>query len=217
MTSALYTKGVKKFALNTLKWTAAGGSPFKAVMIDLAQYTPNLTTHEFLSDIPAGARVGTPVALTLIDAADDGVLDANDVTGYVLPGNQAALGAIVIFSDTGTAATSPLLCIIDNIFQVDVAAVAALNATTLVIEDLPVGIASGATLTKVSGSGPTTIVTTALGAAGARSLTVAAVTGAVGAGDVYRYASTGSTLPIAAGATSVNIVWDNGTYKIIQF
>lgn len=216
MTTAVYKKAVKRFALNTLKWAASGGSAVKAVLIDYAAYTPNLSTDEFLSDVPSGARFGTPVALTLIDAADDGILDAADVSGYTLPGTQPTLEGILLFADTGVEATSPLIGIVDNIFQVEISADAAGSATSIKPEDLPAAIASGATLTKVSGSGPTTITTSASGAVGDRSLSVTALTGALTAGAVYSYNASGSTLPIAAGATSVDIAWDNGTYKILQ-
>lgn len=210
MSSNVYKKGVGRFARGEVAWKATGGAAVKAVLIDLDAYTPNFDTHEFLSDIPGGARFGTPVALTLIDGADDGVLDANDVTGYVLPGTQPNLEGVAFFVDTGNPTTSPLLFLIDNRFRVEVADAVAGGATALKIEDLPVAIASGAVLTKISGTGPATITTTASGAAGVRSLSVSALSGAAAAGDVYEYAASGSSLPIAALATSVNLVWEIG-------
>jgi hypothetical protein len=45
---------------------------------------------------------------------------------------------------------------------------------------------------------------------------VTALGSGAGAGDVYKYSASTSSLPIAALATSVNITWDNGTYKIFQ-
>lgn len=216
MTTGLYTKAVRRFARGQIAWLASGGAVVKAVLVDTGAYTPDLAAHEFLSDVPSGARCGTPVALALVDAADDGILDAADVTGYTLPGTQPTLEGILLFVDTGTESTSPLIGWIDNEFRVELAAAAASGATALTTEDLPAPIASGATLTKVSGSGPATITTTASASAGARSSSVSALGAAAAAGDVYRYLASASSLPIAAGATSVNIAWDNGPYKIFQ-
>lgn len=216
MTTSVYKKAVRRFGRAQIAWLAAGGAAVKAVLIDLGAYTPDFDNHEFLSDIPAGARFGVPVALTLIDAADDGILDAADVTGYALPGTQPNLEAVAFFVDSGVAGTSPLIGLIDNRFQVEVADAAGGGATTLKTEDLPVAIASGAVLTKISGSGPATITTTASAAAGARSVSVSALGSGAAAGDVYEYAASGSSLPIAALATSVDLVWDNGPYKLFQ-
>ena len=216
MSSNHYKKGMRRFARGEVAWKASGGAVVKAVLVDLDAYTPDFDAHEFLADVTSGARYGTPVALTLIDAADDGILDAADVSGYVLPGTQPTLEGVLFFVDTGSAATSPLLFLLDNRFRVEVADAAAGGATTLKTEDLPVPIASGAVLTKISGTGPATITTSASGSAGARSLSVSALSGAAAAGDVYEYAASGSSLPIAALATSVNLVWDNGLYKLIQ-
>lgn len=216
MTTGIYKKALRRFTRGEIIWKAAGGSNIKAVLVDTGAYTLDLAAHEFLSDIPGGARFGAPVALTLIDGADDGVLDAADVAAYALPGTQPTLEGIALFVDTGVEATSPLVGWIDNEFSVEVAVAAAGGATTLNTEDLPAAIASGATMTKVSGTGPATITTTASAALGSRSLSVSALGAGAAAGDVYRFTSSVSSLPIAAGAVSVNIQWDNGAYKIAQ-
>ena len=110
MANALYGKGRNKFARGEIHWLAVGGDSIKAVLVDTALYTVQIDTHEFLSDIAAGARlsIGT---LTLIDPAL-GVCDAQDVT---LPGPISATGeAIAIYKDTGVEGTSPLLAYIDT-------------------------------------------------------------------------------------------------------
>ena len=61
MANRMYPKGKiaaysKKFDLLT--------DPVKVVLIDLADYTPNFTTDEFLTIVPVGAIVGTATALT---------------------------------------------------------------------------------------------------------------------------------------------------------
>jgi len=109
MANQLYGKGRNKFARGEIAWKS-GGDTIKAVLVDTGAYTVQIDTHEFLSDIPVGARLSTAI-LTLIDPVL-GICDANDVT---LPGPISTTGeAIVIFKDTGTEGTSPLLVYIDT-------------------------------------------------------------------------------------------------------
>jgi hypothetical protein len=74
-------------------------------------YTVNLSTHEFLSDIPAGARVGISAALGG-KTFSSGVLAANNAFFSGLSG--ASVEAVALFKDTGSPATSPLICYIDS-------------------------------------------------------------------------------------------------------
>ena len=112
MSNAWYDEGLKQFALGNIAWKASGGSTIKAILIDTAFYTYS-AAHANLSDVAGGSRVGTAVALTLIDAAAGGVLDANDVsvTGLSSP---PTVEAIILYKDTGVEATSTLLAYIDT-------------------------------------------------------------------------------------------------------
>lgn len=112
MANAWYDEGLKQFGLGNVLWKAAGGSPIKIFLIDTAFYTYS-AAHANLSDVAAGSRVGAATALTLIDAAAGGVLDANDisVTGLSSP---PTCEAIIVFKDTGVESTSTLLCYIDT-------------------------------------------------------------------------------------------------------
>lgn len=66
----------------------------------------NLSTDQFLSDIPAGARVGT--SPNLVNAsATEGVLDSDDPTIAGITGDTVE--AIVVYMDSGVEGTSPLL------------------------------------------------------------------------------------------------------------
>lgn len=111
MANTWYAKGIKKFGRGEIVWLAAGGSTIKAVLVDLADYALDAPNHEFLSDIPAAARVATGT-LTLIDIADGGILDANDLTFASVSGDQSE--AIVIYKETGAEGTAPLLIYVDN-------------------------------------------------------------------------------------------------------
>ena len=86
---------------DTVKW----------VLVDAADYTLSLSAHTFLSDIPAAARVATSPALANKTAVA-GVADADDVVIAAATGDQAE--ALVLFVDTGNAATSRLILYTDE-------------------------------------------------------------------------------------------------------
>lgn len=82
----------------------------KALLVDLADYTYS-AAHEFLSDVPAGARVATSPALSS-KTLTGGVFDAADVAFTAVTGDQSE--ALILFIDTGSAATSRLLAFLDT-------------------------------------------------------------------------------------------------------
>jgi hypothetical protein len=83
----------------------------KAVLIDLADYTPNFSTHDNLDDVAAGARVGTAQTLTS-KTFTNGAFDAADVTFTTVSGDQSE--AILVYKDTGVESTSRLLLLMDT-------------------------------------------------------------------------------------------------------
>jgi len=80
----------------------------KVAMIDTGTYTYS-ATHEFYDDL--SGVVDTPVALTT-KSTTDGVFDADDVTFSEVTGDTVE--ALVIYKDTGTPSTSPLIAYIDS-------------------------------------------------------------------------------------------------------
>jgi hypothetical protein len=113
MANGFYQMGMKHFAFGDIVWKAVGGSAIKVALMDSADYVVNLATNEFqnpaLGNPPSASTGYEEVSgnLTLIDAAADGVLDANDVTFTATSGDQCE--GIVVFRDTATTTTSPLL------------------------------------------------------------------------------------------------------------
>lgn len=108
MASGVYDKSREKFmtaGINMLTDT------IKAVLVDVQDYTVNFATHEFLSDIPAAARVATSPALSGKTAAA-GIFNATSTTWSAVTGDQAE--AVVFIKDTGSAATSPVICYVDS-------------------------------------------------------------------------------------------------------
>lgn len=108
MANALYTKAKEALLQGTI---ALDADNIKAVLVDSASYTANLTTDQFLSDIPGGARIATSVNL-VSKTVTNGVFDAGDVTFTAVSGNQSEY--VVLFKDTGVEGTSPLLVYIDT-------------------------------------------------------------------------------------------------------
>lgn len=108
MTNFIYDKARESFLTAGTSWTA---DTIKAVLVDTGAYTPNAATHQFLTDIPAGARIAISAALTA-KTATAGVADAADQAFPGVTGVSAE--AVVLFKDTGTAGTSNLLFYIDS-------------------------------------------------------------------------------------------------------
>lgn len=107
MANALYDKG-RAAILGGVDWSADN---IKAVLVDTALYTVDLALDEFLSDIPVGARVATSANLAS-KTTTDGIADAADINFPSVSG--ASIEAVVLYQDTGVAATSPLLAFIDT-------------------------------------------------------------------------------------------------------
>lgn len=108
MANALYGLGRQAFLDGDIDWAA---HDIKVVLVDVNDYTVNINTHQFLSDVPGGARVATSGNLAG-KSSTLGVADANDVTFSAVTGDQSE--ALVIYRDTGNAATSPLIAYIDT-------------------------------------------------------------------------------------------------------
>ncbi len=108
MANTLFDKGRQRFLEGQLNWLT---DTIKVVLVDTGAYTPNFTTHEFFSDISVSARITSSVTLTSKDTSG-GAADGADVTFTSVSG--ASIEAIVIYKDTGTEGTSPLIAYIDT-------------------------------------------------------------------------------------------------------
>src|SRR3954462_2542920 len=109
MANALYDKGRQAFLEGGIAWLTDN---IKAVLVDSAAYTPNLATHQYLSDIAAGARIATSANLTS-KTSTAGVADANDAIFTAASGAQSEY--VVLYKDTGTATTSALILFMDTL------------------------------------------------------------------------------------------------------
>lgn len=82
----------------------------RAVIVDTADYTYS-AAHDFLDDVPAGARVAVSSALAS-KTITSGVFDAADVTFSAVTGDSVE--AIVLYKHTGVDATSSLIAYVDG-------------------------------------------------------------------------------------------------------
>lgn len=108
MANALYGKGREKFLNADIDWSV---DTIKVALVDTASYTVAIDTDEFYSTVSA-AVVGTPQTLAS-KTATLGVADAADISFTGLVG-APSIEALVIYKDTGVAATSPLIAYIDT-------------------------------------------------------------------------------------------------------
>ena len=109
MATFLYNKGREGFAKGAIDWES---DDVRVILADAADYTVNGSTHDFLDDVAAGARVAVSAATLANKAATDGICDADDVTLATVSGDQ--FEAIIIYQHTGTEGTSRLIAYIDN-------------------------------------------------------------------------------------------------------
>lgn len=109
MTNAIYPLAKQSF-LTQSPSIDIDTDTIKCALVDTGTYTYS-ASHQYLSSV-SSAIVGTPVTLASITCTN-GVLDAGDVTFSSITGSSAE--ALVIYKDTGSAATSPLICYIDTV------------------------------------------------------------------------------------------------------
>ena len=85
------------------------------ILIDVADYTVDLTNHDFLNDVPAAAREETSAAQgsKTIDTPEGGVYDGADIVFIAAAGDPCE--ALIGYNDTpGTEATKELIVYVDG-------------------------------------------------------------------------------------------------------
>ena len=108
MANTLYDAARQRFLEAQINWMT---DTVKVILVSTSAYTPQTAVHQYLSDISGTARIAGPVTLTA-KATAGGAADAADCTFTSVSG--ATINAIVIYKDTGTEATSPLIAYIDT-------------------------------------------------------------------------------------------------------
>ena len=108
MANTLYDAARQRFLEAQINWMT---DTVKVLLVDTGAYTPQTAVHQYLSDISGSARIAGPVTLTS-KTTTGGAADAADVTFTSVTG--PSIEAIVIYIDTGTESTSPLVAFIDT-------------------------------------------------------------------------------------------------------
>jgi len=108
MANLLYTKAKQGLIDGSIDLDT---DDIRAVLVDSADYTPNLATDDNLDDIPAAARVAVSGALAS-KTVTDGVFDAADKDISSVSGDTFEY--IVLYKHTGTESTSRLILLIDS-------------------------------------------------------------------------------------------------------
>lgn len=108
MANALYVKGKEKILSGAINFVT---DTLKVALIK-NDYAQNLATDEFFTSISASV-LNTPQALTTKSVAG-GVFDADDALFTAVTAGAVSEG-VVIYKDTGSAGTSPLIAYIDAI------------------------------------------------------------------------------------------------------
>lgn len=107
MADGLYDAGRDAFLNGDIDWIA---DTIKVTLVDAADYTVNLSTDDYYNDVTVGGRVAVATLTGKSTAA--GVADAANVTFSSVTGDVSE--ALVIWKDTGTESTSPLIAYIDG-------------------------------------------------------------------------------------------------------
>lgn len=105
MANALYDPGREAFLTASINWSS---DTIKVVLVDTGTYTFS-ASHQYYSSI-SGVIAG-PATLGS-KTTTNGAADAADVTFTAVSGSS--IEAIIIYKDTGSSATSPLIAYIDT-------------------------------------------------------------------------------------------------------
>lgn len=106
MASVLYPKGKEALLNGTINLES---DTIKVALVDTGTYTYS-AAHDFYDDV--SGVVGTPQTLAS-KTFTDGTFDAADTAFTAVSG--ATVEALIIYEDTGSAATSSLLAYIDGL------------------------------------------------------------------------------------------------------
>lgn len=111
MASGLYQAFVESYMTQGANQVDLDADDIRAILVDNADYTVNLATHDFLDDVPAAARVAVSGALQN-KSVSARVFDADDITINSVSGDGTE--SVVLYKHTGTESTSRLIAYYDN-------------------------------------------------------------------------------------------------------
>ena len=108
MANALYDKGREGFLDGSIDWDT---NDIRGILIDAADYTVNLSTHDNLDDVAGAARVSVSAAMTG-KTVTAGVADADNLEFTAVTGDSVE--AVLLYKHTGVESTSRLIAYLDT-------------------------------------------------------------------------------------------------------
>lgn len=108
MANKLYPKGKRDMMKGLVD---LNGGNVRALLVDAADYAYS-DAHEFLSDVPSGARIAVSSNLSGKTFSDAAKFDSDDPVLTGVTGDQ--LEIIILYLHTGTEATSKLILFQDT-------------------------------------------------------------------------------------------------------
>ncbi len=105
MSNVLYDKCRERFATKQQDWT---GDVIKGVLVDTAVYTVS-SAHQFLSSVPAGARISGSVLLVNRTAVG-GACDADDTLFQLVSGPTIEAIVLYEYGETSPGVEDDTLC-----------------------------------------------------------------------------------------------------------
>lgn len=107
MSNTIYASAREKYLTGGLNWSS---NDMRVILCD-SGYTYS-AAHNFLDDVPSGARLATSGALTG-KTTTDGVADADDVTFPSVAAGDTVT-SVIVYRHTGTESTSDLVLYMDE-------------------------------------------------------------------------------------------------------
>lgn len=111
MANAIYAKALEAFGNGDISWR---DDAFVAILVDTDVYAVDLANHDFLADIPSGARLAVSADLTGKTNVG-GVLDADDAAFTGITVTDAEVAVLVQKVGALVESTSRLVAFLDTV------------------------------------------------------------------------------------------------------
>ena len=110
MANGLYDQFVNSYMTQGANQVDLDAGDIRAILVDTGAYTVDIANHDFLDDVPMGARIA--VAALTAESVTGRVFDAADTVFLSVSGTTVE--AVVLYNHTGTEGTSRLIAYIDT-------------------------------------------------------------------------------------------------------
>jgi hypothetical protein len=211
MTNLLFPKGKQGLIDGSIDLDTA------TIKVSLVRGYTYDAAHDFVNDVTGAGGTLAATATLAGKTVTDGVFDADNVTFASVAANATACDTLIIYQASAVtggadvaASSQRLIARINGRQLVTAAATASTSATSITVDPLTAALANASTVV----FGGVTATLTASAAAGARSLTVSALSGSVSQGTAGT-SSAQNGLPIVTNGGDITVAWDStGIFRI---